>query len=318
MLNETDLSRADLNLLVLFEAVMRDRNVARAAARLNLSPSAVSHGLRRLRLMLGDPLFLRTPRGVTPTDRALQLLPQIEAILAGVRAVIGSAAPFDAATSERRFALGMPDGVIAVIGPPLFAHLARVAPRVGVSLLNVIPAARYGPGIGAWDKVLEDLDARVLDLAVLPGSDVPARFATRAAGKDALIAAMRADHPYAREPTLDHYCAARHVLVSGRGDPVSATDAALAELGRRREVVLTVPNFSVALMVAAEANLIVSLPEHFVRQFGPRLGLVGRPLPFPTEARTLFIVTSRVALEDGGTAWFSGMLHGVMAAVLGS
>ena len=70
MLNEIDLSRADLNLLTLFEVVLRERHVGRAAARLNLSPSAVSHGLKRLRLLLNDPLFLRTPKGVVPTARA--------------------------------------------------------------------------------------------------------------------------------------------------------------------------------------------------------------------------------------------------------
>ncbi len=88
MLNEIDLSRADLNLLTLFEVVLRERHVGRAAARLNLSPSAVSHGLKRLRLLLNDPLFLRTPKGVVPTARAAQLAEPIAEVLARVRNVI--------------------------------------------------------------------------------------------------------------------------------------------------------------------------------------------------------------------------------------
>src|SRR5215213_4619208 len=95
MLHEIDLSRVDLNLLVLFEAVLREGHVARAAARLNLSASAVSHGLGRLRRLFDDPLFLRTPRGVVP---------------AGARGLVATAAPFDPATSTREFTIGAPDG----------------------------------------------------------------------------------------------------------------------------------------------------------------------------------------------------------------
>ncbi len=85
MLNEIDLSRADLNLLTLFEVVLRERHVGRAAARLNLSPSAISHGLKRLRVLLNDPLFLRTPKGLVPTARAAQLSKPVPDVPARVR-----------------------------------------------------------------------------------------------------------------------------------------------------------------------------------------------------------------------------------------
>src|SRR6185436_14718837 len=111
MLNRIDLSRADLNLLVLFEAVLEERHVGRAAERLNLSSSAVSHGLGRLRRLLNDPLFLKTPKGVVPTARATELAEPIADILARVRSVISTAAPFDPASSSRRFTIGAPDGV---------------------------------------------------------------------------------------------------------------------------------------------------------------------------------------------------------------
>src|SRR5262245_10736144 len=128
MLNPIDLSRADLNLLVLFETVMETRHVGRAAKQLNLTPSAVSHGLGRLRSLLDDPLFLRTPKGVAPTDRALRLAPAIADVLARVRSVVASAKPFDPATSKRRFTIGAPDGAASVFLPPLLALLQRTAP----------------------------------------------------------------------------------------------------------------------------------------------------------------------------------------------
>src|SRR6188508_1553863 len=103
MLNGIDLSRVDLNLLVLFEAVLEEKNVGRAAGRLRLSPSAISHGLGRLRRTLNDPLFLRTPKGVVPTARATALAAPVADILARVRSVVSTAEPFDPAKSTRRF-----------------------------------------------------------------------------------------------------------------------------------------------------------------------------------------------------------------------
>src|SRR4030095_12281821 len=106
MLNTNQLSRIDLNLLVIFRIVFDERHVGRAAARLNLTPSAVSHALGRLRQLLNDPLFLRTPKGVVPTDRATELSQPVGEILAQVEKVMASAAPFAPATSSRPFACG--------------------------------------------------------------------------------------------------------------------------------------------------------------------------------------------------------------------
>src|SRR5215510_5109518 len=119
MLQETDLSQIDLNLLVLFEVVMREGHVGRTAARLHLSPSAVSHGLARLRRVLHDPLFLKHPKGVVPTDRASELAGPIADILERVRGVIASAEGFDARRSTRRFTIGAPDAVSMIVVPSL-------------------------------------------------------------------------------------------------------------------------------------------------------------------------------------------------------
>jgi DNA-binding transcriptional LysR family regulator len=180
MLHQTDLSRADLNLLVLFEAVMDVRHVGRAAGRLNLSPSAVSHALGRLRALLNDPLFLRTPKGVVPTERADTLAPQIAEILARVRAVVASAEPFDPARSTRRFVVDAPDAISAVFLPPLLRALSRVAPSVDLSVRQILPQRRATALDAAWAGALADLEARVCDVAVLPVDQVPKRFGVHA------------------------------------------------------------------------------------------------------------------------------------------
>lgn len=305
MLNQIDLSRTDLNLLVLFETVLREGHVGRAALALNLSPSAVSHGLGRLRRLLNDPLFLRTPRGVVPTDRALDLAPRIAEVLQGVRLVLAGAGAFDAATSSRRFRLGVGDAFLCTTGPTLAALLAKDAPDVSVSVLHIVPSFRQSLDDGPWDHVLAMLESRELDVAILPWLTNPARFASRSipASEDRLVAVTRAGHPYARDASLDTYCAARHLVVSVRGDPVVATDATLAELGRSRRVVMTAPNFTSALFLAAESDLVVSLPQSLVATHGARFGLVATPLPFPVAPSNIVAVTTRAALQDNGVAW---------------
>src|SRR5689334_21393599 len=150
MLHEIDLSRVDLNLLVLFETVLNELHVGRAAERLSLSPSAVSHGLGRLRQQLNDPLFLKVPRGVVPTERAKALAEPISDILSRVRSVVASAEPFDAATSRRRFVIGSPDGSAIVALPRLLKHLAEEAPGIDIGSRQIMPDVGL---LRPWDTV---------------------------------------------------------------------------------------------------------------------------------------------------------------------
>lgn len=315
MLNQIDLSRADLNLLVLFETVLRERHVGRAAGQLNLSPSAVSHGLGRLRRMMNDPLFLRTPRGVIPTERALDLAPRIAEVLQGVRQVLAAAAPFDPATSTRRFRLGVGDAFVCTSGPALAARVAETAPNVGLAVLHILRSFSKAPTEGPWDHVLEMLESRELDVAILPWLDSPPRFVARPLpqSEDWLVATTRADHPYALNPTLDTYCEARHLVVSIRGDPLAATDEILAGMGRRRNVAMTAPTFSSALFLAAESDLVVSLPQSLVAAHGARFGLVATPLPFEVTSGNIVAVTTRAALQDSGVAWLLDLVEGAFS-----
>lgn len=306
MLNQIDLSRTDLNLLVLFETVLAKRHVGQAAAALNLSPSAVSHGLGRLRRLLNDPLFLRTPRGVTPTDRALQIAPRIAEILDGVRGILGEIEPFDPATSTRRFRIGTPDSALAVHGPLLVQQVESAAPSVGLSLLHVLPNFRTSPGDGAFSHVLDQLDERSLDLAALPrlaDAPLPARFLVRSLGGDRLVGVCRPEHPFARRPSLETYCAARHVFMSLTGDRTGVIDTVLAQLGQERTVMTTVPSAMLALLMAASADLVAGLPASLAEGQAARFGLVANPLPFELELTPLYAVVTRAAHADAGIAW---------------
>jgi DNA-binding transcriptional LysR family regulator len=307
MMNEVDLSRTDLNLLVLFETVMETRHVGRAADRLSLSPSAVSHGLGRLRRMLDDPLFLKTPKGVAPTDRATALAPAIAEILVRVRGVVASAKPFDPLHSTRRFTIGAPDGTSAVILAPLLVQLKRAAPSVDIALRQLLP--KQADQSLAWRDALGELEARVLDVAVMPTADVPARFTTRTLFEEDFVIAMRAKHPFARDPSLKRYCAQQHLVVSENGDAFGFVDIALAKRKLSRRVALTVPNFMFALATLADSDLISALPRSFVAMHGARFGIIAVEPEIKLPHFKLTLVAPTVALKDAGIAWLSAELE---------
>lgn len=308
MLHEIDLSRIDLNLLVLFEAVLREGHVGRAAARLNLSASAVSHGLGRLRRLLNDPVFLRTPKGVVPTARALDLAGPIGLVLAGARGVIATAQPFDPATSARQFVIGAPDGVSALFLQPLLAALRHGAPGVDIRLRQLLPPAAARMGATAWEPALAELEARALDIAVAPFEGVPARFAARLLREEDFVVVVRAGHPFALAPTLPRYCAATHLVVSMTGDPYGFVDDALAERGLSRRVALTVPSFFMALAVVAETEMIAAVPRGFAAAYASRSGVVVSEAPLPLPRFRIQAVASRAALQDAGIAWLGDAL----------
>jgi DNA-binding transcriptional LysR family regulator len=298
MLHQIDLARTDLNLLVLFEAVFEERHVGRAAERLHLSASAVSHGIGRLRRALHDPVFLKHPKGVAPSARATELAPAVADILARVRAVVGVALPFDPSTSTRRFAVGAPDAIATVVLPPVLAAVRREAPGVVVNVVEVEPSA-----------TLAALDARTVDIACYPLEELPARFEGRELYEEDFVIAACAGHTLSKRPSLERYAAAQHVLVSPTGNTRGFMDDVLAEHGLSRTVALTVPSFLWALTVIADGDLVGTLPRTVVRVHGPRFGVVALEPPLPLGATRVRAVATRAALGDAGIEWLIELIR---------
>jgi DNA-binding transcriptional LysR family regulator len=303
MLNQTDLSRIDLNLLVLFEIVFQERHVGRSAERLHLSPSAISHGLGRLRTLLGDPLFLKTPKGVVPTDRAIQLAADVAEILARVRGVVSSATPFDPRHSARRFVIGAPDGVSSVILPALLERLREVAPGVDLGIRQLLPAQGFTAPHLAWKDALKELEDRIMDIAIIPFDDIPIRFHKQKLYEEEFVIAARKGHSLLRRPTLKRYCELEHLVVSHTGDAAGFVDGELAKQGLTRRVALTVPNFIFALSVLSESEMVSALPGRFVQIHGARFNVTAVKAPMPLPRFSLNIVLPKVAMMDAGLAW---------------
>jgi DNA-binding transcriptional LysR family regulator len=308
MLKPAHLSRIDLNLLILFHVVHEEGHVARAAERLNLTPSAVSHGLGRLRRLLNDPLFLRTQKGVVPSARAQELARPIADIIAQAGAVIASAEPFDAAQSRRRFTIGAPDAISAVLLTHLLEALDRQAPGIDIGLVQLLPQHRGRPTSQVWQSTLTELESRSLDIAILPIAEVPPRFVAHKLFEEDFVVTMRKGHPFARHPTLKRYCSMRHLLVSLSGDAHGVVDEALVQQGLSRRVALTVPSFMMALSALAETDLLGTLPRHLVAHRAKQFGLVTVDLPVLRRRDPVRAVATKAAMMDAGVAWVFELL----------
>ena len=298
MLKQTDLARVDLNLLVLFETVLKERHVARAAKRLHLSASAVSHGIRRLRDTFNDPLFLKHPKGVVPTARALAMAEPVAQILAQVRQVVASADRFDAKQSKRRFVIGAPDALAVVAVPLVLAAISKSAPGVSVGVKDIQPMDTFAA-----------LDAGELDVALYPGDVIPSRFEARTLFEEDFIIAARRGHALGKRPSLEKYSRARHLLVSRTGDAHGFVDDVLKQHGYSRTVELTVPSFMFALATIAATDLIGTLPRSLLNTHAERFGIATIEPPLRFGHSKVSAIAPKAASMDGGIAWLMDLLE---------
>jgi DNA-binding transcriptional LysR family regulator len=303
LMNETNLARADLNLLALFEVIFSERHLGRTAARLNLTASAVSHGLSRLRRLLNDPLFLRVPKGVVPTARAMALADPIADVLARARNVLATASPFDPAKTQRRFVIGAPDGISPVFLTPLLARLQRTAPGIDIGLRQLLPPSGGQSLERAWIPALSELERGVMDIAVAPIDRPPPRFVSRMLYDEDFVVVARKRHPFAVKPSLQRFCEAKHIVVSMTADPRGFLDDELAKDKLARHVALTVADFGSALATAAGTDLIVAVPRRFAAMHAARFGVAIREVPLRTRTYSIRAVAPKAALMDAGLAW---------------
>jgi len=271
----------DLNLLRVFDEVMTERSLTRAAHKLSLTQPAVSNALQRLREALGDDLMKRSGQEMSPTPRALALWPAVREALGQLE---GALVPgqFVPAQASNTFILAMADATAAKLMPGLLAAMDQTAPGVSI---RVVPLTTRDPrrlledetldlAIGYFPATMADLTARIQSGAAVA-------FSHERLYSGEYVCVMRRDHPLAKEVlTLANFCAARHLLVSFSGRPFGFVDEALAAIGQKRRIVLTVNQFFTAGKLVAGSNLLTVLPRHFVNATGIADQLVLRELPF--------------------------------------
>ena len=294
----------DLNLLRVFDEVMAERSLTRAARNLSLTQPAVSNALRRLRETLGDELVQRSGQGMAPTPRALAIWPAVREAL---RQLQESLVPneFVPGTANTTFVLAMADATAAELMPGLVETLDSEAPGVSI---RVVPLTTRDPrrllDEESCDLAVGYFPSLVADLTASEQSGEPLPFSNQRLYDGEYVCAMRRDHPLATGPfTLNKFCAARHMLVSFSGRPYGFIDESLASLGRKRHVVLTVNQFFTAGRVVANSNLLTVLPRHFVRVTGIAEQLVLRPLPFDVAPVHVDAVWHRRSQQRSAHMW---------------
>jgi len=299
----------DLNLLRVFDEVMAERNLTRAARNLSITQPAVSNALRRLRELLGDELVHRAGAGVQPTPRAQALWPAVREALRQLQHTLAPA-EFDAASARTIFVLAMADATAAELVPGLVTIGEHEAP--GISL-RTLPLTTRDPRPlleeEAADMAIGYFPALLANLAAAAQSGESLPFDSQRLYVSQYVCVMRRDHPLAAAPlTLDVYCNARHLLVSFSGRPFGFVDQTLGALGRERRIVATVNQFFTAGRVVAGSDLLTVLPRHFVGMTGYGEQLVLRELPFDQPLMHVDAVWHRRAQYGHAHEWLRGAL----------
>lgn len=268
-IDHVHLSRLDLNLLVALDALLTERSVTRAAARIGISQSAMSHALARLRTTFSDELLTRGPEGMRPTPRALALLAPMQEALAQIQQITAPPAAFDPATADITFTLGIPDSTEVLLMPILIAHLQANAPGVKL-LLHTVDR----------NRILDDLDSGRVDLGIGVFEQGQTHHKRRILNKENYLCIFNADLVGVTAPiSLDDYVRIPHLLTSLVESAHGVVDDALAKIGRKRVIALTSPRFSAMPFVVRQAPVIATMHSRLARFFADSMGLTVSPAP---------------------------------------
>lgn len=245
-----DLHGIDLNLLVAFDALMAERHVTRAAARIGRTQPAMSAALARLRALLKDELFVRGAKGLQPTPRALDLAEPLSKALAQIQQSLSFTQSFTPASSTASFTLGLAEHPAFVLLPRLLATLQRLAPGINLRIR----------GYSAREDAVDLLDAGEVDMAIGVPPAPAGRILLRPLFEEGFVCILRKDHPAARgRLDLRRFLALTHLLVSPENERFGLVDAALAKLGHRRRLGLTLPHMYAAPALVAQSDLIATV-----------------------------------------------------------
>jgi DNA-binding transcriptional LysR family regulator len=305
------LAHVDLNLLVAFDVLARERSVTRAAQRMGVTQSALSHALRRLRELFADPLLVRGEGGMMLTPRATNLVIPIRSGLSMLGRAVADPEPFEPSRTRRAFCVASPDVFDLLVLPGLLTRLRKVAPGVDLVIvpLNLRVLARQ-------------LEAGEVDLGIVPHVfKEPDKFAAhgllqRTLLRDQSMCLVRRGHPAlrarasrgrARPPSVslsvEDFAALPHLLVSPAGGGPGPVDHALAEHGLRRRVGLRLPTFSSALAVLPQSDLVLTVPASLAEFGRANFSLVAVPVPVRLPTHHVNLTWHERFSQEPGLAW---------------
>lgn len=288
-----NINEFDLNLLMVFDAVLAEGGISRAAERLGLSQPAVSNALARMRVATGDRLFVRLANGMAPTPYAQRIAEPICQALATIRTSLAENRGFDAATSERSFGIYLTDLGEVYFLPRLLAHLNRVAPQVHIRTLPM-------PAEAAQDA----LKSGEVDLAIGNLPDFRAGFYQQRLFHDHYVCVVRRDHPLiGTQVTLDQFAAASHAIGTPAGTGHGIIERTLMEHGLQHRIVLQVQNFLVLPNIIAATDLLAIVPHSVGIQLSRYNDIKLLPVPIPIPSFDIKQCWHERFHDDEGNRW---------------
>ncbi len=305
-ISENDFRRLDLNLLVAFQVLVREKSVSRAAERLFLGQPAMSGTLARLRDVFQDEILVRTGRGMEPTAKALALAAQLAPALETIRATLFAQPVFDPATQARTFHLGMRDWVESWLMPELLARVQRAAP--GVRIAARASDARMGTGM---------LESEEMDLGVSLFPEGPSWQRREVLGAMGYRCVYDGKRLELRSPlSLEAYLAHPHLVTPTQADFRGTVDDELVGHSKRRSVIYTTSRFAALPMILRHADVIATVPEQSARHWAEVFGLTSSPVPVRIAPFTISMIWHAKREGDAGLHWLRGIVREVVAGAM--
>jgi DNA-binding transcriptional LysR family regulator len=298
------ISRVDLNLFIVFEAIFAEGSVTRASLKLNLTQPAISHALGRLRLMFDDPLFVRQGHLMVSTPLARSIIEPVRQSLRGFEVTLNKLNRFDPASTEKEFSLALRDVLESTVLPPLMMALEREAPHARVAAVQVDRR-----------ELESELQAGTLDCAIdvlLPlASDIRH---TRILADRTLVVARRGHPRLQGGITLDQYLAEEHILASSRRKGPGIEDFELSRLGLQRKIRLRCQHYFAACRVVSQTDLILTMPERYARVANQQFDNQLLPLPLEMPAWDVYLYWHANVEDDPANRWLRERLTAALTA----
>ena len=310
-----NISKIDLNLLIYLDVLLREKNVTRAASKLNITQPAMSNGLKRLRNLFNDPILVRTSDGMVPTERSRKLAPIIRKILLELEETLQGDEVFNPSSSTRVFRVMASDYAASTLIPNLLKSISILAPNITLDIMT--PS----------DVTFHDVEDGKIDMAINRFDELPQSFHQKTLLKDSFSCLLNANHPIVSDFNLNSYLCAKHVWVSKTGFGVGVgmnpkdiqklgwVDEALARQGKKRDIKVFSRNYNVAMRLAYEANLIVTLPTRaaMLHQDDKNYTILKPPFSIPNIE--LKMIWSPLLHHDASHIWFRQLVSEAVSPI---
>jgi DNA-binding transcriptional LysR family regulator len=296
------ISRVDLNLFIVFEAIYTEGSVTRASLKLNLTQPAISHALGRLRVMFDDPLFVRQGHMMVSTPLSRSIIEPVRQSLRGFEVTLNKLNRFDPATTEKEFTLALRDVLESTVLPPLMVALEQAAPQAKVAAVQVDRR-----------ELESELQAGTLDCAIdvlLPLS--PEIRHVRILADRTLVVARRGHPRLQGGITLDAYLEEEHILASSRRKGPGIEDFELSRLGLQRKIRLRCQHYFAACRVVSQTDLILTMPERYARVANQQFDNQLLPLPLEMPAWDVYLYWHANVEDDPANRWLRERLTAAM------